>query len=91
MINGKSTNRRLELEIEEQIIKDKTRYGRVRNSMMRNLRTKYGSKAADRALWRVNKELERNVFQKKRSTMETKHNFILNHQESSEKLMKIIN
>jgi len=70
IIHGKSTNRKLEFEIEECIIKDKTKYGRVRNSMMKNLRMKYGTKAADRALWRVNKELERNISQNKYSEIE---------------------
>ena len=45
------------LEAEEAIIKDKERFGRVRNSLMKYLRTKYGYKVADRALWRVNRRM----------------------------------
>ena len=40
---------------EEAIIKDKERFGRVRNSLMKYLRAKYGNSVADRALWRVNR------------------------------------
>ena len=43
------------LEAEEAIIKDKERFGRVRTSLMKYLRAKYGSRVADRALWRVNR------------------------------------
>lgn len=45
------------LEAEEAIIKDKERFGRVRNSMMKYLRAKYGNRVADRALWRVNRRM----------------------------------
>ena len=52
-----------ELECEEAIIEDKERFGRVRNSMMKVLRTKYGYEIADRALSRVNKRIHKNYLQ----------------------------
>ena len=51
-----------ELECEEAIIKDKERYGRVRNSVMKVLRAKNGNDVANRALSRVNKRLQENYF-----------------------------
>jgi hypothetical protein len=44
-----------ELECEEAILSDKQRFGRVRNSLMRHLRSKYGTKIANRTLSRINK------------------------------------
>ncbi|RDJ31933.1 MAG: hypothetical protein DWQ18_00745 [Crenarchaeota archaeon] len=44
-----------EIECEEAIMKDKQRFGRVRTSLMRHLRSEYGSITADRALSRINK------------------------------------
>jgi hypothetical protein len=44
-----------ELECEEAIMSDKQRFGRVRTSLMRHLRAKYGNKTANRALSRINK------------------------------------
>ena len=46
-----------ELECEEVIMNEKERFGRVRTSMMKNLREKYGKEVADRALSRINKRL----------------------------------
>lgn len=43
-----------ELECEERIIQDKQRFGRVRTSLMRELRQIYGVRTANRAMWRVN-------------------------------------
>ena len=43
------------LECEEQIIDDIERFGRVRTSLMKNLRQNFGDRTADRALWRVSK------------------------------------
>jgi len=54
-----------ELECEEAIIKDKERFGRVRSSMMKYLRAKYGYDTANRALSRVNKRLQENYFLRK--------------------------
>lgn len=44
-----------ELECEEAIMRDKQRFGRVRTSMMRHLRSQYGKSTADRVLARINK------------------------------------
>lgn len=46
-----------DLECEEAIMQDKTRYGRVRTSLMKHLRAKYGSIIANRALSRINKRV----------------------------------
>jgi len=54
-----------ELECEEEIIKDKERFGRVRMSMMNMLRAKHGDRIANRALSRVNKRLQENYFSSK--------------------------
>lgn len=51
-----------ELECEETIIKDKQEFGRVRNSMMRVLRAKYGNDIANRTLNRVNKRIQEGHF-----------------------------
>jgi len=56
-----------ELECEEAIIKDKKDFGRVRNSLMKVLRAKYGYDIANRALSRVNKRLEEGYFRTKES------------------------
>jgi len=44
-----------ELACEDAIISDKQRFGRVRTSMMKHLRSEYGEKIANRALSRINK------------------------------------
>ena len=44
-----------ELECEEAIMQDKQRFGRVRTSLMRHLRTEYGEEVANRVLARINK------------------------------------
>ncbi len=44
-----------ELDCEEVIMNEKERFGRVRTSMMKTLRKKYGRETADRALFRINK------------------------------------
>ncbi len=46
-----------ELECEDAIIMDKQRFGRVRTSLMRHLRSKYSKKTADQALSRINKRV----------------------------------
>ena len=53
-----------ELECEEAIIDDKREFGRVRNSMMKVLRAKYGNNIANRTLSRVNKRITEGYFQK---------------------------
>lgn len=50
----------VELECEEKIISDKTRFGRVRSNLMRQLRAKYGPEIANRTLARVNKRISIN-------------------------------
>jgi len=51
-----------DLECEEEIIKDKERFGRVRASLMGFLRAKHGRSIADRALSRINKRLQEHYF-----------------------------
>lgn len=46
-----------ELDSEEAIMNDKERFGRVRTSLMKQLRTKYGDDVANRALYRINKRI----------------------------------
>ncbi len=48
-----------ELNCEEVIMNEKERFGRVRTSMMRTLRKKYGREIADRSLSRINKRLSK--------------------------------
>jgi len=62
MMSAKLKQNLAELECEEVIIKDKERYGRVRNSVMKVLRAKNGNDVANRALSRVNKRLQENYF-----------------------------
>ncbi len=44
-----------ELACEDAIILDKQRFGRVRTSMMKHLRTEHGEETANRVLSRINK------------------------------------
>ncbi len=46
-----------ELESEDAIMNDKERFGRVRTTLMKQLRTKYGDDIANRALYRINKRI----------------------------------
>ena len=46
-----------EIESEEVIMNEKERFGRVRTSMMKHLRSKYGEDIANRALSRINKRV----------------------------------
>ncbi len=46
-----------ELDCEQAIIGEKQRFGRVRTTKMKYLRTKYGQELADRVQWRINKRL----------------------------------
>ncbi|MGI0074120.1 MAG: hypothetical protein ACREA3_09960 [Nitrosotalea sp.] len=52
-----------DLMCEEAIIKDKKRYGRVRNSLMKYLRSEYGNDTANRALWRVTSRMSKGYLQ----------------------------
>ena len=53
-----------DLECEEAIMSDKTRFGRVRTSLMKHLRAKYGKEIANRALWRVNRRYSEGYFKR---------------------------
>ena len=57
--DGELKNSLAELYCEEAIIRDKNEFGRVRNSMMKVLRAKYGYNTADRTLNRVNKRMQK--------------------------------
>jgi len=46
-----------ELDSEEAIMNEKERFGRVRTSLMKQLRAKYGDDIANRALYRINKRI----------------------------------
>ena len=46
-----------DLESEEAIMNEKERFGRVRTSLMKQLRAKYGDDVANRALYRINKRI----------------------------------
>jgi viroplasmin and RNaseH domain-containing protein len=61
--NGELTKYVGELDCEEAIIKDKEEFGRVRNSMMKVLRAKYGYDTANRTLNRVNKRIQKGHLQ----------------------------
>lgn len=50
-----SKSKQGDLDCEEAIMKDKERFGRVRNSLMKHLRATYGDEVAKRAQWRVNR------------------------------------
>ena len=50
---------RADLECEDAILSDKQRFGRVRTSLMRHLRAKYGEKTANKALSRINKRFSK--------------------------------
>ena len=50
-------NQNGELESEEAIMIEKERFGRVRTSLMKQLRSKYGDDVANRALYRINKRI----------------------------------
>lgn len=54
-----------ELESEEAIMNDKERFGRVRTSLMKQLRVKYGDDVANRALYRINKRISEGSFRVK--------------------------
>jgi len=60
--DSSATNLQADLDCEDAIINDKQRFGRVRTHLMKHLRSKYGDKTADRAMWRVNKRESKNIF-----------------------------
>ena len=55
-----------ELDCEDAIISDKQRFGRVRTSLMKHLRSKYGEKTANRTLSRINKRASNGSLRMKR-------------------------
>ena len=59
-----------EIETEEVIMNEKERFGRVRTSMMKHLRSKYGDDVANRALSRINKRFSQ-------GSLRVKHDFKL--------------
>ena len=56
-----------ELTCEDAIILDKQRFGRVRTSMMKHLRTKHGEEIANRVLSRINKRASNGSSEMKES------------------------
>jgi hypothetical protein len=57
--------RKANTECEEEVIRDKQRFGRVRKSTMQDLRKEYGVETANRALWRVSKRETRGCLQER--------------------------
>ena len=60
------------LECEEQIIDDIERFGRVRTSLMKNLRKEFGNDIANRALWRVRKRKTNGYLQENSGIFDSK-------------------
>ncbi len=56
-----------ELACEDAIISDKQRFGRVRTSMMKHLRSEYGEEIANRVLSRINKRASNGSSEMKES------------------------
>lgn len=57
-----SRSKQGDLDCEEAIMKDKERFGRVRNSLMKHLRATYGDEVSKRAQWRVNRRRTEGYF-----------------------------
>ncbi|MGY5143028.1 MAG: hypothetical protein ACW9XH_00935 [Candidatus Nitrosopumilus sp. bin_32a] len=57
-----------ELACEDAIISDKQRFGRVRTSMMKHLRSEHGNEIANRVLSRINKRASNGSSEMKEST-----------------------
>lgn len=60
--DAKTSTSDADLRCEEAIMKDKERFGRVRNSLMKHLRAEHGNELADRALRRINKRITDGYF-----------------------------
>ncbi len=56
----KLTKIQQELDCEQAMINEKETFGRVRTTMMRYLRTKYGQELTNRIQWRINKRQNKN-------------------------------
>ena len=63
--NGELKKSLAELDCEKAIISEKERFGRVRKSVMKVLRGKFGHEIANRTLSRVNKRTQQNYFEGK--------------------------
>jgi len=64
-----------ELECEDAIILDKQRFGRVRTSMMKHLRTEHGDEIANRVLSRINKRASNGSSEMKESLSKSQLEF----------------
>jgi len=64
-----------ELECEDAIMQDKQRFGRVRTSLMKHLRAKYGYMNANRALSRINKRASQGSLNIKTQLTSIEENF----------------
>ncbi len=64
-----------DLECEDAIMQDKQRFGRVRTSLMRHLREKYGDVIANRALSRINKRVSEGSLNIKKQLTPLEENF----------------
>ncbi len=64
-----------ELECEDAIMQDKQRFGRVRTSLMKHLRAKYGDMNANRALSRINKRASQGSLNIKTQLTSIEENF----------------
>jgi len=67
-----------ELACEDAIILDKQRFGRVRNSMMKHLRSEHGEKIANRVLSRINKRASNGSIEMKESLNKSQLEFNFN-------------
>ncbi len=64
-----------ELACEDAIISDKQRFGRVRTSMMKHLRSEHGEKIANRVLSRINKRASNGSLEMKESLSKPEYDF----------------
>ena len=64
-----------ELACEDAIISDKQRFGRVRTSMMKHLRSEHGEKIANRVLSRINKRASNGSLEMKESLNKSEFDF----------------
>lgn len=64
-----------ELACEDAIILDKQRFGRVRTSMMKHLRSEHGEEIANRVLSRINKRASKGSSEMKESLSKSQLKF----------------
>ncbi|MCV0430495.1 hypothetical protein [Nitrosopumilus sp.] len=67
-----------ELACEDAIISDKQRFGRVRTSMMKHLRSEHGEEIANRVLSRINKRASNGSSEMKESLTKSKLEYEFN-------------